>query len=202
MRQDLVDHRFGHEAREEPADALSLLLEIPALQVAQAFGGEAAVDSCAQKDRVERLGQVVGRSHLDAAHDAFDVLERRDHDYGNASEPLVVLYARECLISVQLGHEHVEQDDVERCGVKCLQRRCAVLGGSDTVALSLRLPGEHHAVDRVVVDDEERGGSLGHVMSRPAARNAPSTRTYSPSSSATRWAAPGCVSAVAIASSS
>src|SRR6266542_2389099 len=48
-------------------------------------------------DGVERLGQVVGRAELDAAHHALDVLERRDHDHRNVAQLLVALDPRQSL---------------------------------------------------------------------------------------------------------
>src|SRR6266511_1003281 len=148
---------------------------------------------------VERLGQVVGRAELDAAHHALDVLERRDHDHRNVAKLLVALDPRQSLVAVQLRHQDVEQDDVEGLGAKRLQRPAAVLDGGDAVALPLEVVRQDHAVDLVVVDDEDRCRALAHEA---AACKASATRAYSASIRATCSTAPTRAPVCAVASSS
>ena len=40
---------------------------------------DTVVDARRQKDSIERLGQILGRTELDASNDALNVLYRRDH---------------------------------------------------------------------------------------------------------------------------
>ena len=70
--------------------------------------------------------------------------------------------ALEHLVAVELGHQHVEQDDVERLAPHGLPARAAVVGGHDLVALALQVGGQQPAVDRVVVDDEQPGRVRAH----------------------------------------
>src|SRR6266545_3734783 len=180
-------------------DDVSDLLDVLTLEVVQTLLRQAAVDSCAQEHGVERLGQVVGRAELDAAHHALDVLERRDHDHRNVAQLLVALDPRQSLVAVQLRHQDVEQDDVEGLGAKRLQRPAAVLDGGDAVALPLEVVRQDHAVDLVVVDDEDRCRALAHEA---AACKESATRAYSASIRATCSAAPTRAPVCAVASSS
>src|SRR5512133_293560 len=183
-------------------DDIANLLDVLELEIVQALLGQAAVDPCAEQDGVEWLGQVVRRPHLDAAHYAPDVLERRDHDHGNVTELLVALDLREGVVAVELRHEDVEQDDVERLGSKRLQCPDAVLGRGDTVTLSLEVAGQEHPVHRVVVDDENGCRSRAHARSCPAACSASATRAYSSSMRATSSATSTRTPTLAIASTS
>jgi hypothetical protein len=59
------------------------------------------------------------------------------------------------LVAGHFRHEDVEQNDVEWFGSKRLQRLAAVRDGGDQVALPLDVAGPKHAVERLVVDDED-----------------------------------------------
>jgi hypothetical protein len=66
--------------------------------------------------------------------------------------------------------------------LKRLQRPAApVRNGGDKVAVPLDVAGQEHAVERLVVDDEDGCLSRDQVTSCSAARSAPATRAYSSS---------------------
>jgi hypothetical protein len=66
--------------------------------------------------------------------------------------------------------------------LKRLQRLAApVRNGGDKVAVPLDVAGQEHAVERLVVDDEDGCLSRDQVKSCSAARSAPTTRAYSSS---------------------
>ena len=143
-------------------DDVADLLEVLALEVVEALARDAGVDARAQQDRAERLGQVVVGAELDAAHDAVGLLDGGDHDHRQVAQGGVRADALEHLVAVELGHEHVEQDDVERrAAVQQLPARAAVVGGRDRVAEALEVAGQQPAVDRVVVDDQQPGPACG-----------------------------------------
>ena len=56
------------------------LLEVLELEVAQPLRRQRRIEARLQDGRLERLGQVVGRAHLDAADDARDVVHAGDDD--------------------------------------------------------------------------------------------------------------------------
>src|SRR6188472_2256121 len=67
----------------------------------------------------------------------------------------IVLELREHLVAVELGHEDVEQQQVERLLPQQVERLAAVLGEADGMALSLEAAREHEPVHPVVVGDED-----------------------------------------------
>jgi hypothetical protein len=60
--------------------------EVLYLQVAQTLLLQASPDPGPEQDRIERLWQVVFRSHLYAPHDALHVVQGRDHDDRDVSQ--------------------------------------------------------------------------------------------------------------------
>ena len=79
---------------------------------------------------------------------------------------------REHLVAVELGHEHVEQDDVEGVAdVQLLPAAPAVDGGDDLVAEPFEVAREQPAVDRIVVYDQQPGGMRGVLHVRAPRRD-------------------------------
>ena len=75
------------------------------------------------------------------------------------------------LVAVEVGHHHVEQDQVDRLrAAERGERRAPAGGGADVVALAREPAGEHVAVLLVVVHDEDdAAGAAGCRPSRAAA---------------------------------
>ena len=73
----LVDDGLGQEPGEHVTHAVPLDLREPPLH-------EPGVDPCPEQRGVERLRQVVLGPGLDAAHDAFHLVDGRDHDHRDA----------------------------------------------------------------------------------------------------------------------
>ena len=72
------------------------------------------------------------------------------------------------LIAVELGHEDVEQDDVERLVLDALPAPPSIARRRDLVAFLLQVADEQPAVDRVVVYDEQPGHGGAHLTLSPA----------------------------------
>ena len=131
--------------------------------VAQPLFLEARADAGAQQRRVERLRQVILGAELDAADDAFDLVDRRNHDDGDVAQPRVGAQALEHVVAGKAGHHDVEQDQIGRVRRRELERLGAVRRGLDLVLLAEE-PGEERDVGRRVVDRED---GLGHACRSP-----------------------------------
>ncbi len=159
--------------RRELADQLALL-------VAQALLLEARADARVQQHRVDRLRQVVLGAHLDAVDDAVELVERRRHDHRDLAEVRVVLQLREHLVAVELGHQDVEQQQVEALRPQQVERLAAVLREDDGVPCCSRPRAEQEPVHPVVVGDQDRARGRG----RSSRRRLRAQRRTSASSSA------------------
>jgi hypothetical protein len=176
-REDLDGHvgrRVGearrHHAELDLARRRELALELYQVRerlVAQALLLEARADPRLEQGRVDRLGEVVLGAQLDAADHALHLVERGDHDHGQAHEAPLAAQPLEDLIAVQLRHHDVEQHEVEGLGAQDLEGLGAV-GGHRQVAITeaLETSREHVPVVGVVVDDEEREGVVAHGLAR------------------------------------
>ena len=150
-REELGRDRLGQEARE---DVLHPLL----FQVVEAPAVEPRSDPRTQDRGIERLGQEILGAGLDAPDDGGRVLDPRDHDHRDVAESLVVLEALEHLDAVEAGHLDVEQDQVGRLGLERRERVEAVLELDRAVPVVLEMLGEQSAIQRIVIDDRDRGG--------------------------------------------
>ena len=96
---------------------------------------------------------------------------RRLHDGRNRD--LALAHAREHAHAVEIGHDQIENDQVDRRPVGRLQtgeRRLAGFERLDLVAESPRHRLQQTALDGIVVDNEDEGGhdgSGGRGASRP-----------------------------------
>ena len=136
--------------RRELADQLALL-------IAKALLLEARSDARVQQHRVDRLGQVVLCAHLDALDHAVELVEGRRHDHRDVAEMRVELQLRENLVAVELGHQDVEQHQVEVLATQQVERLAAVFCEDDGVPLLLQTAAEQEPVHPVVV---RRSGSF------------------------------------------
>src|SRR5205085_6139259 len=89
---------------------------------------------------------------------------------------------------VELGHQDVEQDQVEGLPAQQLERLAAVLGEDDPVAFVLETAGEQEPVDPVVVRDEDGAAHEGDPAR--SAERACSSGRYSASICSTSFSAP------------
>ena len=149
--EQLGRDRLGQEARE---DLFHPLL----FQVVYAPAVEPRSDPRPQDRGIERLGQEILRAGLDAPDDRGGVLDPRDHDHRDVPETLVVLEAFENLDAVQAGHLDVEEHQVRRLGLEGRERVEAVLELDRAVPVVLEMLGEQSAIQRIVIDDRDRGG--------------------------------------------
>ena len=114
--------RLGHEAREHAAHPLLL-------EVVQRLTVQAGVHARPKDHGVERLGQEVLGTHLDASDDALRVIDAADHDHGQVAELFVAFDALQHLHPVHAGHDEIEQDDIGTILSEHGQRRLSVFGG-------------------------------------------------------------------------
>ena len=84
------------------------------------------VDARLQNDRIERLGQIVGRAEFDATDDALDVLNRRDHQDWNVAQFEVGAHLLQHFIAFDVGRYRGEQ--------------CPLAARASSPALGARLP--------------------------------------------------------------
>ena len=122
----------------ELADQLALL-------IAKALLLETRRDAGVQQNRVDRLRQVVLCAHLDALHHAVQLVERGGHDHRDVPEMRIVLQLGKDLVAVELGHQDVEQHQVEALLTQQLERLPAVLRVGDRVPLLLEPAHVRHA---------------------------------------------------------
>ena len=156
-----------------------------------------------RQHRVERLRQVVVRADLDAADDALELVDGRDHDHRQVLQLGIGLEPLEHGDAVELWHDDVEQDDVRRLLAAALQRLAAVRGRLDPMPLLLEQADEQLAIEGIVVDDEDRRLRRPHEARPPprARSSAASTRTYSASACPTSSSPPTSSPAFAFSSS-
>ena len=121
-----------------------------------------AASSAASPDAVgvARLQDVVGRAQADRFDDRLRRLPARQHDDLRRGPGLPD--GPECLDSIQVRHQDVQQDDIgRRAGAQALEQRRAAVEHLDSVALGgqkrVQIPGE----GSVVVDDRQ---ACGHAF--------------------------------------
>ena len=135
LRLELVGlERLG--GSRHPAD----LLQVLDLEVAKPLCRQGRPDAGVEEGRLERLGQVVERTHLDAAHHARGVLEAGDDDDRQLAQDRVGLDLGQRLEPVLARHQHVEQDEVEGACSQRLHRVDPVDHRVDVVATDLERP--------------------------------------------------------------
>jgi hypothetical protein len=154
----LRDHRHL-----QPARRIKLLLQTGKMGVdlvPQPFLLEGGAEARFQQNWIERLEQIVDGAELDAARHAVHLGERRDHDNGEIAQPRLILEPGEYLESVDLGHHHVEKDEVEGAGLEARNRLLAVARGLDLgLTLEIEMKLQRIEVVVVVIDNEDAGRS-------------------------------------------
>ena len=87
-----------------------------------------------QDNRVERLGNVILRAGLDATDRAVNLVQGGKHDDRQMAELGIGLDELEGMKAVQLGHDDVEQDQVESPLLQEFERDAAVFRRRDVEA--------------------------------------------------------------------
>ena len=96
-----------------------------------------------------------------------ELVDVGDDDHRQGRQRRIGLDLREGLVAVELGHDQIEQDDVDgrRPGVpQARQGETTVLGLQGLVTERGQEPGEHQPVDPAVVDHQHPGGSGEHDL--------------------------------------
>ncbi len=129
--------------------------------VAQLLFLQGGGDAGPKHDRVEGLGHEVLGPGFDAAHGAFHVVQRRQHDDRNVPQPLVGLDEFEHTEAVQFGHDDVEQDKVIVAFVEGREGGPAVANFGHRVAEFLQAAAQHLTIDHVIIHHEQAGRRPG-----------------------------------------
>ena len=125
-----------------------------------------AIDDSIRARRIsgrDRLGQVVRGAHLDAAHDALELIDAGDDDDRQVTERGIGLHGLERLVAVHLGHDDVQQHDVDGADAGVAQefeRLPTVDRLQGLVADRGQEADEQAAIEGRVVDDQH--ASAGH----------------------------------------
>jgi hypothetical protein len=117
---------------------------------------------------IERLGDEVVRPRLDGG-ELLLLAARRDHHHGQELRRGVGAQRAADRVAVHLGHDDVEQHEVDRLRRHALERLLPRAGRDDRVAARHEHRLEQADVLRQVVDDEDRAG-LAHVAASVPAR--------------------------------
>ena len=102
--------------------------------------------------------QVVFSARLDTAHDGFDFVDGGDHDDRNIAQLRIVVDLLEHLETVHLGHQHVEQNQVDIVAREDIHRLGAVLRLHNiTIALTLQPLYQQVTIVFVVIGNQQPG---------------------------------------------
>jgi hypothetical protein len=154
-----IDGAMPSVGRDAELVALAAARRRHLVRLAALAGG--ALQDLAQLVGVKGLGDVVGGAGAHRLDHRLRLVERRAHDHRRLAAAGAV--AAQGLDPVELGHDHVDHDQV---GARRLrqpgQRRLAAVGGLGGVAERLDERAQIFDVAGVVVDDED-GEGVGHV---------------------------------------
>ena len=153
-----IDRRAPDDVLE--ADAAGHLLAQPGHLGAQRLLGQRLVDHQHQLLDLERLGDVVERAQLHRPDGGVDRAEGGDGD--DVGRGLHLAHLAQQIQTVQVGHLHVRDHQVDAALLDPLDAGPAAAGDLDPEALVLQLLAQVVAHGRVVVDHQDhraRGGA-------------------------------------------
>ncbi len=113
-----------------------------------------------QHDVGHRLGQEIVGAGLEAAHAIGRAVQRRDHDHRNEMRRRIGFQPAADFETVDVGHHHVEQDDVAFGARADLKRLGAVARGQHVEILGRQPRFQQLDVGGNVVDDQNTRGHL------------------------------------------
>src|SRR3954447_21347429 len=149
------------ERVELEVDDVQRLVLVDGLGARHPRAAQRGPDARAELPQRERLGDVVVGAELEA-EDLVDLLglrgEHDDRDGRARAQPPADLEP------VELGHHHVEDDEVERALAEALERLAAVGRPDDVVAVLLQGEAEQRLDRLLVVDEEDARGAVCHVQ--------------------------------------
>ena len=137
---------ISHLAERELLAALRLVGLAP-------LAAQDGLDPRQQLGAAERLGDVVVGADLEA-DDAVDLVALGRQDDHRRRHALAAQDA-EHLDAAHAGQHHVEEDEVEPLAAGGLERRLAIGGGGDLVALAGQVEGERLAQGGIVLDQQQ-----------------------------------------------
>ncbi len=153
------------ELRFQVSLAFFQRLQILLFLVPELLFFQARTDSCPQQHRIERLGEIILRSHLYTPDDAFELRQSGYHNDGNVTPSLVGLHTLEDLVAVHLRHHDVEENEIYVVFAEQFQGLSAILCRDRDVAATLQEPHQQITVSLVVVHNQNlRAGSLFDII--------------------------------------
>ncbi len=83
------------------------------LAVTQLFSFQRCIDTRGKQHRIKRFRNIVFGSRLDAAYDAVDLVECRDHNDRDMLDSRIILQSEQYFETIHIRHHQVQQDQVE-----------------------------------------------------------------------------------------
>ena len=123
---------------------------------------------------LERLGDVVDGADLESADLVDRLRQRRHEDDRDVADGGILLEPFACREAVQVGHQHVEQDQIRMRVGGALDRALAILRDQHVESGLPEQVEEHAEIRRRIVDDQDDGLAVRLVLHRdgpPSSRN-------------------------------
>ena len=146
----------------EQKQGLLELFRLATLAVAQPFFFEACADTASQQDPIERFGEVVLRAQLNALHHAAELVQGRDHNHRNITQPDVFLHVSQRFETVQFRHHDIEQNEIARVSLENRENFFTVPCIDWFMTLGLQVPPQHVAICIIIVGHDD--GSCGTIV--------------------------------------
>ena len=109
---------------------------------------------------VERLGDVVVRTAVQCRNHVVAPGERRRHDHGQLGDRSCAANRLQGLKAVEVGHHHVEEDEIEGLFLDHLQRGPSARGLGHLVSGAGEPAAQQLAIRRFVVDEQQSTGAI------------------------------------------
>ena len=140
------------------------LVEESVLTIPATLFFQRGADPRVQQSRVERLGQVIFRARLDAPHHGLHFAHDGDHDDRQMPKLIIRPDAVQHFIAVHIRHHHIEEHEVEVFLAHQPQGILPAACRPDVMALLRQTAGEHIAVDRIVINNQQNPWSNGRLL--------------------------------------
>ena len=111
---------------------------------------------------LDRLGDVIRGAEFEPRDLVRHLAERREKDDDGVARRRIALEGAADFEAVELGHHHVEEDEIGVHATGDVKRRPTVLRRQQAIAAPFERAHDQPQVDGTVVDDEDgRAGRLG-----------------------------------------
>ena len=104
---------------------------------------------------LNRLGDVIGRAELEAGDLVGNFAQRRQEHDDRVARVGIALQRTAYFEAVELGHHHIEQDEIGMHPARNVERRAAVLRREQAITAALERAHDQPQIHRAVVDDKD-----------------------------------------------